>query len=103
MKNLKVKIKIRWSRWTLSAHWTVKEQWHSVWLRAYLPDHTTKSSPVWSDRGDMNVQFLMDRVSLVDLQNHQSIQPAMTRDLSTDCQFSDVSQLSVLLLFTCNP
>lgn len=83
--------------------WAVKEQWHSVWLSAYLPDHTTKSSPVWSDRGDMNVQFFMDRVPLMNFWNHQSTQPAMTRDLCTDCQVSDASRFSVLLYFTCTP
>lgn len=83
--------------------WAVKEQWHSVWLSAYLLDHTTKSSPVWSDRGDMNVQFFMDRVPLMNFWNHQSTQPAMTRDLCTDCQVSDASRFSVLLYFTCTP
>ncbi len=45
----------------------------------------------------------MDRVPLMDFWDHESTQPAMTRDLSTDCPFSDVSRFSVLLYFTCTP
>lgn len=45
----------------------------------------------------------MDRVPLMDFWNRQSTQPAMTRDLSTDCPFSDVNRFSVLLYFTCTP
>lgn len=87
---------IRWSRCTPSTHWAVKEQWHSVWLSAYsmCQTITTESSPVWSDRGDIE-GTVHDGESLC-LWLHQLIQSATTRPF---CGVSSQMWVSSLYLY----